>query len=264
MESLAVVESDPETVAAAIKSAALYDGGDTDQEMFVRLDDDCVETPASAAGAQRGSYCSMNPEIFTRLSVPGVDSVNALFDVDTVLNWLDWFASGRLTIGFEGQGGITSRLVLASGDTQVSIDCVDDPAVLNSVEMVLPDRFDGTTFLDDGDPVPTHIETTAGELSRLVDAVEFADAHETYPLTVRDGRLVVAVDGETTSVSAPLAANVDGPAVSNHYGDDFARVVRGIEGDVTLQTGPDNAVAFVKDGPAYTLRFVVKPVAETE
>jgi hypothetical protein len=259
MDSLAVIESDPTTFAEQITTAALHDGiDDANQEMFVRIDEDCIETPASDAGARRASYCTIRADSFDALSVPTGESVDAMFHIDTVLGWLEWVDGDRLRATFEGQAGIAARLVLESGDDRVTISCVDDLTVLNSIETVLPTRFDGTVFLDgDGSPMPTTIETTADELTRLVRAVELADTPAEYPLVVRDGRLVVDIDGDSASASAPLSASTEGPAVTNHYGEEFAEVVRGIEGDVTLQTGPGEAVAFVQDDPAYTLRFVV-------
>jgi len=258
MDSLAVIESDPATFAAAIEAAALHDGtAPADQEMFVRIDDECVETPASGAGAQRASYCTLAGDRFDRLAVSG-ESVDAMFDIDTVLGWLDWVDGDRLTVRFEGQAGVTSRLVFSSEGDEVGVDCVDDPAVLDSVETYLPDCFDGATFLDEaGTPLPTTVETTASELSRLVDAVDLAAAPEAYPLVVREEEMAVDVESDSAAVSASLDADVAGPAVTNRYGEGFATVVRGIDGDVTLQTGPGEPVAFVQDGDTHTLRFVV-------
>lgn len=258
MDALAVIESDPATLAAAIERAALTDGSGTGQKMFLRITADAVETPASGAGASRGSYCTLDAERFDRLTLHAATAVDAMFDVDTVLGWLEWFAGDRVAARFEGQSGVASQLTLEAGPETVTVDCEDDPTVLNSVETVLPDRFDGDTFLtDDGAPMATTVETTAAELRRLVRAVGIADAGEAYPLLVRDGRLVADVTGDAATVSAPLAAAVSGPDVTNHYDGGFAHVVDGIEGPVKLQTGPGEAVAFVQERDTYTLRFVV-------
>lgn len=259
MDSLAVIESDPATFADIIKAAALHDDTDeASQEMFVRIEDNCVETPASGTGARRTSYCTLSAEWFESLSVAVTGSVDAMFDIDTVLGWLQWFDGDGLTARFEGQAGIATRLTLESGDDRVSVACVDDPAVLNGIDTLLPARFDGATFLDeDGTPMPTTVETSAAELARLVRAIEITDTSEEYPLTIRDRRLTIDIETEHASVSAPLDADVEGAAVTNYYGDGFAEVVRGIDGDVTLQTGPGEAVAFVQDRDFHTLRFVV-------
>ncbi|WP_340098373.1 hypothetical protein [Salinibaculum salinum] len=257
METLAVIESDPETLASAVETAALYEQGDTDQEMFVRLTDDCIETPASAAGATRSSYCTLAADHFDRLDVRTASPLDAMFEIGPFLGWLDWVDTDSVAVHFRGDHAVT-ELVLRADDDEVTIGCSDDPAVLDAVETDLPDRFAGARFLDaDGNPMPTTVETTAGQLVRLVDAVDLAESEAGYPLVVRDGHLAVDVTGENARATAPLDSTVDGPAVTNYYGADFAAVVAGLTGHVTLQTGPGEAVAFVQERDAYTLRFVV-------
>ena len=259
MDTLAVIESDPETLASAIEAAALHDeAGEANQEMFVRLTDTAIETPASATDATQASYCTLRAARFDRLDVTAPTSVDAMFDIETFLGWLAWFATDRVTVRFRGARRVVTELVISAGRDEVVVDCPDDPAVLEAVETSLPERFADTQFLDgDGNPMATTVETTAAELGRLVDAVGLADSEAGYPLVVRDGHLVVDVDGEGASATAPLDATIDGPAVTNHYGPDFAAVVRGLSGPVTLQTGPGEPVAFVQSAPEYTLRFVV-------
>jgi hypothetical protein len=259
MDTLAVIENDPETLASVIERAALHaTGDDAGQEMFVRVTETCIETPASATGATQSSYCTIDAERFDRLDVTVSTAVDAMFEIDAFLGWLDWFDSDSVTVRFCGERGVVTELVLAAGDDEVVVDCPEDPAVLENVQTDLPERFAGAQFLgEDGSPMPTTVETTAAQLGRLVAAVDLANAEEGYPLVVRDGGLVVDVIGEESSATAPLDATTDGPAVTNHYGPDFAAVVRGLEGEVRLQTGPGEPVAFVQQGPDYTLRFVV-------
>ncbi|MFC7132999.1 MULTISPECIES: hypothetical protein [Salinibaculum] len=259
METLAVIESAPGAIAGAIEAAALSDGAtETGREMFVRVTEDSVETPASGTGARRASYCTLDPGRFDDLVVPSEGAVEAMFDVDDVLGWLSWVDSDRVTVRFEGDAGIATRLTLAGGTDEVSVACVDDPTVLNNIETFLPTRFDGATFLDeDGTAMPTTVETTVAQLDRLVRAVDLADDGDRYPLHVRDDGVAVDVETERASVSAPLRADVAGPAVTNRYDESFAEVVQGLDGDVTLQTGPGEPVAFVQDRDTCTLRFVV-------
>jgi hypothetical protein len=259
MDTLAVIESDRATLSTAIERAALSDGtGDTGREMFVRVTEECVETPASAAGATRASYCTLAAGRFDRLDVTAPTAVDAMFDIGTFLGWLDWFDAEGVTVLFRGERTVVTELVLTADDDEVTIDCSHDPAVLEAVETDLPERFADTRFLaEDGEPMPTTVETTAAELSRLVRAVDLAESEDGYPLVVRDGRLAVDVAGEKSSAVAPLSATVDGRAVTNHYGREFADVVAGLTGPVTLHTGPGKAVAFVQTGDSYTLRFVV-------
>ena len=258
MDTLAVIESDPETLASAIETAALHEQGDTHQEMFVRIDDGYVETPASAAGATRASYCTLAAAHFDRLAVHTATAVDAMFEIEPFLGWLDWLDGDSVTVEFQGAHGVVTQLLLTDGTDEVTLDCPDDPAVLEAVETDLPDRFADTQFLDDdGTAMPTTVETTTAQLRRLVAAVDLTEPTEGYPLVVRDGQLVVDTAGNGASATAPLAATVDGPAVTNRYGSDFADVVAGIDGPVTLQTGPGNAVAFVQTTDRYTLRYVV-------
>jgi hypothetical protein len=258
METLAVVESTPETLASLITQAALHDASETDQEMFVRITDAGIETPASTIDATQASYCSPAAEQFVRLDVSVDTPVDAMFSVDTVLGWLDWFDTDSTAVAFRGDRRVVTEIVLTADQDKVVIDCLDDPAVLENVETNLPGRFSDTQFLDeDGNPMPTTIETTAAELRRLVDAVDLVESEDGYALVVRDGQLVVDVRGEESTARARLDATIDGPAVTNHYGPDFAAVARGLTGPVTLQTGPGEPVAFVQNESAYTLRFVV-------
>ncbi len=259
METLAILESDPATLASAIKTAALYKQGDTDQEIFVRLTSDCIKTPASATGARRSSYCTLATEHFDSLDVQRTP-LDAMFEIEPFLGWLDWVDADSVAVHFCGDHAVT-ELVVRADDDEVTVDCSVDPAILEAVETDLPDHFDGAQFLDgDGNSMPTTVETTTAQLIRLVEAVDLVESEEGYPLVVRDGGLAVDLVSEDATVTAPLDATTDGPAVTNHYGHGFAEVVRGLTGPVTLQTGPGEAVAFVQEHDAYTLRFVVPSI----
>lgn len=257
---LGVIETDTGTLRRAVERAALYgDGSDPHEEMFVRLRSDCVETPGSSPGATQTSYCTIGADHFERLSVPD-GPVDALFEVSTLLGWLDWLPPGRVTVRLDGEGGVASRIVLDGVDATVELAAEDDPEVLSAIETFLPSRFEGTTFLDgEGDPLPTRIETTAATLSWLVTAVDRAEGVDRYPLETGDGSLVLDLAGEREAVTGSLTGEVSGPAVSNSYGPGFGRVVDALDGDVILQTGPSEPVAFVQDGDGFTLRFVVRP-----
>jgi hypothetical protein len=262
MERLAAIECSPHRLRDAIQRAALdSDEGEPHEKMFVRVTPDRIETPASSPGATQAAYCTVDTEWFDRLTVTAEGAVEALFDVAALVGWLDWFEGDQVTVTFEGDGGHATRLVVDDGEATVEVGCEDDPAVLSSVETFLPRRFEGSTFLDDaGNQLPTRVETTAATLSRFVDAVDRATGAERYPLVVRRGRLQLDVIGERGTVESTLPGDVAGPAITNHYGPGFARVVSGLEGEVTLQTGPAESVAFVQDGDWFTARFVVAHV----
>jgi len=261
METLAVLESDPEKLAAVVETAALRDGhSEGTREMFVRVTEGAIETPASSAGAELGSYCTLRAGRLDRLAVTATAPVDAMFEIEPFLGWLEWVEADAVQVEFVGEVGIASQLVLTGDDERVRMACIDDRALLDSVDTSLPDRFDGDQFLDGaGDPMATTVETTTGRLERLVAAVDRAESAGGYPLVVRDGVLAIDVEGEAAHAQATLDAPAEGPAVTNHYGQAFADVVSGLDGPVRLQTGPGEPVAFVRADDDFTLRFVVAP-----
>lgn len=257
---LVVVESAPEEFRRIIEVAALWTAGRGHEEIFVRFESDRVETPANSTGATQTSYCTLEADRFDRLAV--TQPVDALFPTEDVLAWLDWLDGDSVTARFEGdpehEAGLAEQLVLVGDRREVSVDCVTDPGALDPIEVVLPARFDGTQYLDeDGDPVPTRIETTAEELEGVVAAVDRCDG-TAYPLSTEDGDLVARIDGSGTSARLRLDGTVSGPGVDGAFAPGFARVVRTIEGPVQLQTGFGLSLAFVQTGPEYTLRYVVE------
>jgi len=262
METLAVLESAPGRLASVIETAALRNRpGETTREMFIRVSEEAIETPASGTDTRLGSYCTLRAEWLDRLAVSGNVAVDAMFEIEPFLGWLDWVEADTVRVELIGEVAVASELVITGDDEQVRMACIDDPALLDSVDTNLPDRFDGDQFLDEtGTPMPTTVETTAGQLSRLVDAVDRAESTDGYPLVVRDSSLAIDVEGTEAHARATLDAPAEGPAVTNDYGQAFAAVVAGLDGPVTLQTGPGEAVAFVRAGEEFTLRFVVSPV----
>lgn len=259
---LAAVEGDPTRIGRVIKRAALYgDGTDPHDEMFVRVDSGGIETPAGAPEASQISYCTMRADLFDRLVA--TQSVKALFPVANLVDWLSWFDDSRVRVGLIGeQGAETVSELLVSGETgDVRLDCIDDPALLADLELWLPGRFDGARFLDaDGAPVSTQVETTVEELRRVVEAADRCDDEAWYPLAVADDTLTFEIGVEGTTVSGELDGTVDGPAFDAEYGPGFARVVRTLDGEVTLQTGPDQPLAVVQERAEMTLRYVLEPL----
>lgn len=262
METLALLAGDPDELAAAVEAAALRGGPAEDtEEMFVRVTGDAVETPASSRNAELGSYCTLTAARFDRLELSGAAHADAMFEIDPFLGWLDWVEAERVQVRLVGTAGVAAELVVDGGDSEVRMACLDDPALLESVDTVLPGRFDGEQFLDaGGDPMPTTVETTVAELERLVEAVDLAESTDGYPVVVREGSLAADVEGRSAHARATLDATVEGAAVTNHYGQAFAAVVASLEGDVRLQTGPGEPVALVQSGEDFTLRFVVAPL----
>lgn len=256
---LAVVECDPAALSRAIRTAALAtDEDDPYTEMFVRIDGTGIDTPASTADAPLASFCTLHQSLFEEFTVS--EPTAAIFPIQPMLDWLEYFeAEQSLTITVVGETGAeyASAFRFESDRRELLFDCVDAPGLIEDVEITLPDRFVDGQFLDEsGDPVPTTVETTGEELDRLVEAVSRCRGVERYPLSNREEELSFEMTGERTTVSGTLAGTVDGPAFEHRYGPAFARVVRAVEGQVTLQTGPNHPLAVRCTDPGVTYRYV--------
>jgi hypothetical protein len=262
--ALATIRCPADRLAGAIGTAALDGpGSEPHEEMFARVSEEGLTTPASAAESTQSSFCTLGRPLFDDLAA--TEPVEALFPVRAALDWLSWFGEEEITVTFVGERGATvaSRLRLVGADRTVALDCIDDPAVLKEIRLWLPDRFDGAQFLDgEGDPAPTQIETTTGELRRVVEAVGHCAGVEQYPLAVEADELRFECDGETTTVAGTLEATVDGPAIDYLYGPGFGRVVRTLSGPVSLQATRTGQLAVVQDRQAATYRYVLQPVEE--
>lgn len=264
MEELAVLECDPAVLSQAISTAALTtsDTG-SETEMFIRVDESGIDTPASAVGAGHGSFCTVSPALFDDFGV--TEPTMALFQVEPILDWLAYFDTAEsLTVSIRGETGAeyASQFQLRGEHQTVTLDCVNAPALLDDVEITLPDRFADDQFLDEaGDPVPTTVETTAAELDRLIEAAARCRGADAYPLAGADGELFFELTGERTRASGTLAGTVTGPDFNHEFGSEFARVVRAVEGQLTLQTGPENPLAVHHTEPGVTYRYVLTGAA---
>jgi len=259
-EELAVIECDPATLSRAISTAALTaDDDDPYTEMFIRVDSDGIDTPAGTVDASLASFCTFHPSLFEEFTV--FEPTAALFPIEPMLDWLAYFEDEQsLTIAVCGEAGAeyARSFRFRSDRREVRLACADSPELIEDVEITLPDRFVETQFLDEsGAPVPTTVETTAAELGRLTEAASRCHGVESYPLSARDGELSFEMSGERTTVSGTLAGTVEGPDFQHRYGTEFARVVRSVEGQVTLQTGPTHALAARCTDPGITYRYVL-------
>lgn len=259
-DELAIIECEPNALAAAIGTAALAgEGNDAHEEMFVTVDRTGIETPASAVDARQASFCTLPASLFEEFRV--FDETAALFPVRTVREWLAWAEeSERVTVRLLGESGaeMAETLRITTDRREVSIDCTDDPALLAEIDRWLPARFDGTRFLDEaGEPVPTTIRTTATELQQVVAAASRAQERTVVPLSVESGELRVTVEGEHARVTGTMDADIEGPGFEARYGPGLARVARSISGAVTLQTGPEEPLAVVSMESGGTYRYVV-------
>lgn len=259
-DDLAVLQCEPETLQRAIGTAALAVAGhDPRTEMFVRIRPGYIDTPANAIDAPLGSFCTFDDSLFEEFTV--FESTAALLPVGPALDWLDYFADNNsVTVSVLGESGAeyASALEFASERRTATLDCIDPTTVLDAVEITLPDRFADGQFLDDDrQPVPTTAETSAAELERLIAAADRCQV-DSYPLSLTD-ELGFEVGGEHSTAAGTLAGTVEGTAVSHQFGPGLARIVQGIEGQVTLQTGPDQPLAVLCTDPGVTYRYVLTP-----
>lgn len=257
---LAVVECDPAALSRTISTAALTTAEeDPYTEMFVRIDTEGIDTPASTVDAPLTSFCTLHPSLFEEFTV--FEPTAAIFAIEPMLDWLEYFEDeSSLTITVVGETGAeyASAFRFESDRRELLFDCVDAPELIEDVEISLPDRFVDTQFLDEsGEPVPTTVETTAEDLGRLVAAASRCTGVESYPLSSRGGTLSFEMTGERTRISGTLAGTVDGPEFDHRYGPAFARIVRAVEGQVTLQTGPNHPLAICCTDPGVTYRYVL-------
>ena len=258
-DDLALLQSDPETLRQAIGTAALaVDGHDPRTEMFVRIRSEFVDTPASAVDAHLGSYCTFDASLFDELTM--VEPTAAVLPVGAVLEWLTYFDDESLTVSVLGETGAeyASAIQFAGERQTATLDCIEPTTVLDAVETTLPDHFEDGQYLDeDRNPLPTTAETTATELTRLVAAAERCQV-DSYPLTLGEG-LQFEIRGAHSTASGTLAGSVEGPAVSQQFGPGFARIARAIDGQVTLQTGPEGPLVVRCTDPGVTYRYVLRP-----
>jgi hypothetical protein len=264
-EPLARIRGDPAQLATTVEFAALRSGDPTAHDvMFTRLHPDRIETPASSPDASQVSYCTGKATMYDDLRLFVEPPVDALFDIDQVLSWLDWLGGvdEPVSTTFEGDPatGVTERLVHEAGDTEVIVPCEGDWGY-EEISLSLPDHFRDGRFLDaDGEPLPTRIRTHTDELARLVRAADMAGSDGEYAFAVEDGDLRFVVDGPDGLLArSRLAAEVQGPDVRTTVGEDFQSVVSGLVGPVELQVGPGKPLAIFQFHDDYTLRFVVYP-----
>lgn len=259
-EPLARLECDPSQLATTIEYAALRSGDPEAHDlMFVRVSEDRIETPAAAPDADVRAYCTAHAAMYDDLELLVDGPVDALFDIDQVLGWLDWHGEAGLTSTFAGDPatGVTERLVHETADAEVVIPC--ETVDTEEVTLSLPDRFADDVLLDSsGEAVPTRVRTDAEVLQRLTAASDLAGTDGEYTIVVADGDLRIEATGADGSrVEATIEASITGPDVRATVGPGFERVVSSLVGPVALQTGPDEPVAVVRSHETFTLRFVV-------
>lgn len=267
-ETLATLRAPTAVFERMIRLASLQtaDGAYYD-EMLIRVTEDGVETPAGKRDTPLAAYCTVHPDVFDDVSLAIEEPATAIFDIEATLGWIDWLEAETVDVVVLGDPdqAFAGTLELRTDAETVRIACRHGPELLSEVTMELPSRFDddGAFRLEDGSKAPTRIETSANTLSRIADAVDLADTVEGYPVSVRDGELVLDVGSELSfaHASTTLDATVTGVDVDNQYGAEFAAVSAALDGDITLQTGPTEPLVVVKSHDKFVLRYVLLPTS---
>lgn len=234
-------------------------------EMLVRVDDEAVETPAGKPDTPLAAYCTVSPAAFEDASLALDRPARAIFDIEAVLGWLEWLDGDDVEVALLGDPSeaFAGTVELRTADETVRVACNHTTEVLGEVTMELPSRFDEDERfrLEDGSLAPTRVRTTASELERLADAVELSDTVDGYPVRIVDGEFVLDVGSELSlaSVRTSLDATVVGPDAENRYGVEFAAVARALDGEVVLQTGPNEPLVVTQNHELFTLRYVLLP-----
>lgn len=236
-------------------------------EMLVRVTEDGIETPAGKRDTSMAAYCTVSHGAFEDVTLHIDEPAVAIFDIEAALGWLEWVAAERVEVVLLGDpaDAFAGTLELRTPSETVQVSCRHGPEILGQVTTELPSRFDDENRfrLEDGSVAPTRVETTARELERLADAVDLAETVDGYPVVVEDGEFVLEVGSELSlaHASATLDGVVRGPDVANRYSAELAALARALEGEVVLQTGPDEPLVVVQPHELFTLRYVLLPAS---
>jgi len=267
-EPLATLSGSREVFRQMVDLAALGTAnGAYYDEMLVRVTEERVETPAGKRETSMAAYCTVAHAAFDAVELHVDGPAVAMFDIDAALGWLEWVAADEVDVVLLGDpdDGFAGTLELRTSAESVQLACRHGPEILEEVTTELPSRFDDDDRfrLEDGSMAPTRVETTAGELERLADAVELAETVDGYPVVVADGQfeLDVGSDLSLAHARATLSGEVTGPDVSNRYSAELAALSRALDGEVVLQTGPDEPLVVVQSHSLFTLRYVLLPAS---
>lgn len=267
--TLARLVAAPDVLHDTIATATLTPddgGGPYYDEILLRVREDCVETPAGSTTTSVATYCSASQATFEELSLERDDPVLAIFDIAETLAWIDWLPAAPVTVEFVGdpEAELASHLLLRADGLEVRIDCYRSPSLLEQITMELPARFedDERFVLESGERAPLRAETTAAAMRRIATGVDVDQTIDRYPFVVRDGRLRLHLEhGGVVRASGELPGTVhEGPDVENEYGEGFPPVFETLEGDLEVQTAPDQPLVVVDRQETATLRYVVMPI----
>lgn len=235
-------------------------------EICLQVTSDGVVTLGGRRPESPQSYCSFGNAYFDDIQLNDEPPVCVIMNVEEILSRLDHVSSGTdhsVTVELRGQprNRFASQIQLHGG-LHAEIMGITSNQVVQQIPFNLQNRFDAEgRFYEADQMVGTNIETSTTLLSdHLIRIIDYMDRYS-YPLEVTDGDLCIdAIDARGNAVTGILQENVSSEDFCNYYGDEFARIVGTLDGDIELQTADDAPLAVLQQANTHTLRHVVHPV----
>lgn len=275
-EELATIDTPIAKLRELIQKSSLSGGAGDPYfgDVYVHLnDDEVLNTLVGAPGGVLTAYCTFEEPALDAAELGTDEDARAVINVARLQSFLDFVSDGgdvRLALrgtpgdiagAMEIYGALNTRVMLKAGEKS-----------LESVPMGVPERFDDEERFHSVDEekgaLPVTIETTAEDVQRIIDVVDYDPNTTYYPIAVEDGDLHLDIgrDSGRDAVWGALAdAEVDAPDdFKNQYGEGFKEVFDNLSGAVTLQTAPGDAplviVQEVVEG--VTARYIIGPVVQ--
>lgn len=240
------------------ESSVLASGDPLYDRLYVNVTDGQVNLVGGTRSGGVMSYCTYDSEYFKEAS----GEVEAVVEVAAFLNYLDIASDGgQLTLRFhqDDDARLAQQLEIA-GKLTSSIMLPSGSSVMQNIPLGVIQRFDDDDEMLDGagDQLSTKIWTTAGDLSKIVDAVALQDSESFYPVVVEDGEFVIELGNRQTQyISGDLSGEVEGDDVHNEFADEFETIVDSLSGDVQISTEEGQVGSFVVDGSDHVTRTVM-------
>lgn len=259
--------------------------GDTEHSnLYVNVLDDHVQVLQATPGEVVISYGSFGSNYFDDLSLKSeIDEVEvsdgqgnqmeyehgceAILDVDRTLEYLDYASSdGTVVLSFSGdEDRRLSTKLKAEGALEAWVNLPGSQTILDDVPHWLPTRFNEEDVFSSvsGDPAPTRVKTTVGDVQTIIDVVQADQQVDYFPIVVEDGDFKIDVgESHSTGVRGRLGNAIEGSKdVENYYFGGFEEIFNALTGSVELQPVPDNGPLAVvqRGGDGDTIRHINGP-----
>lgn len=279
---LATVEGSVQAIRSVIERTALAGRGDPyHADIYLHVHDGELNTIVASPGGVVTSYHTFGEGWLDEIGSEQADGTQAVIPVARFLSYLD-FASdgGDVQLAFRGTEGATlASVVEVYGALNTRIMLPASDSVIDDVPLGLPERYDDDNVFQsarkDKGGLPVQIRTTADQMARIVEVVQYDPEVTYFPITVEGGDLTLdigssddrdAVWGDLDGSVLEIPTDEDGEPVpvQNDYHEGFEEVWDTVDGEVVLQTAPGGApLAVVQDvQEAVTLRYTLGNVAE--